>query len=136
MISFWVVFWAGIGFCISYYIAYKKSQKKPLVCVVGFDCNAVVTSRYSTLFGVPNEAIGMLYTGSLILAFFANQGGGLTHVFGYPVIWIVFLISLVALATSVALTYIQAFILKNWCSWCVTAAVMNLFITIALWLAL
>jgi uncharacterized membrane protein len=136
MISFWIVFLAGIGFGISYYISYKKSQKQPLVCLVGMDCNKVVTGEYANLFGIPNEMMGMMYYGSLILAFFAANGGGLGDVFGVPFTSLVFTASVAALFVSLVLTYIQGFVIKHWCSWCLASAGVNVLLVLTEWLTM
>lgn len=130
MISLWIILFAGIGFGISYYISYKKKQGKPLACMVGMDCDAVVNSKYSTFFGIPNEVIGMLYYGFLILAFFIYRGGGLTDFFGISLPLLVFFASIGAMLFSVMLTYIQGIVLKQWCSWCLASAGINVLIVI------
>ena len=53
---------AVCGFFVAKYIYnHKKPNQKPLVCPVGFDCNAVVNGEYSRFIGVPIEIFGMIY---------------------------------------------------------------------------
>lgn len=136
MISFWIVFFACIGFGISYYISYKKSQSQPLICFVGMDCNKVVTGAYANLLGIPNEVMGMMYYGFLVLAFFASNGGGLHQLFGFSFPFIVLIASGIALVVSAILTLIQGYVIKHWCSWCLASAMVNVFLFVTGWMNL
>jgi uncharacterized membrane protein len=110
------------GFLIARHIKAKKQRRELFLCPVGFDCNAVVTSKYSTFLGFHLENIGMLYYGATALVhapmLFAPS-------LSSP------LISLAVLATSAGaflfslyLTGIQLFALKQWCSWCLVSAAL------------
>ncbi|MBP6879973.1 MAG: vitamin K epoxide reductase family protein [Candidatus Pacebacteria bacterium] len=114
-----LIFIGFAGFFLAFNIWSKKQEKKPLVCPMKSDCNTVVHSRFSVFAGIPLEVIGMLYYTFVIF----------THVlflfFGVHSDWLVF-ITLFASATaflfSLYLTSIQAFVLKQWCVWCLTSA--------------
>ena len=50
-----------VGFVVSFYIFYSKKYDKPLHCMIGQDCDAVVKSKYGKTFGIENTVPGMLY---------------------------------------------------------------------------
>jgi len=112
---------AGIGgFCLSAYIRHHKKYDKAMVCPLKADCHKVVHSQYSTLFGVPLEIWGMLYYGIIFISY------GIF--FFYPefytdaVAGAVLLLSVIAFFFSIYLTAIQAFVLREWCTWCLCSA--------------
>lgn len=116
---------ALLGFFSAFYIFYKKRQQDgKLVCIFGSDCTAVVESKYSKIFGVRLESLGMLYY---------------IAVFGFFAVWLfdknmldyfqfVFLITSFGFIFSIYLTYLQAFVLKNWCTYCLVSALSNMVI--------
>lgn len=116
------------GFAVSFNINRKKSNKEKLVCLIGEDCDKVVHSRYATTFGVDNQIFGMIYYFS-IAVFAATLIGGL--------VWPSLIILLFKLATigaalfSIYLISVQAFILKEWCEWCLVSAFLSFFICLA-----
>jgi len=126
--AFIVTLSAG-GLGVSSYIYYTKSQGKQLVCPTGSNCNAVITSQYSKFLGIPLEYGGVAYY-SLILAAY------LCLIF-LPHLLSSFMLLLLSLATTVAflfslyLLFVQAFILRQWCIWCILSAVLSttIFIT-------
>lgn len=112
---------ALIGFIVSWYIFYKKQRHEKLVCFLDQGCNRVVESKYNSLFfGIPNERIGMVYYASVMV--FAIL------VFGGTEIFTGLLLTASALATlsSLVLLFIQAFVLKQWCEYCLTSAVASI----------
>ncbi|MDO8601563.1 MAG: vitamin K epoxide reductase family protein [bacterium] len=114
------IFAAFAGFCISSYIRHKKRSNESLVCHVGSDCGAVVHSDFSKFFGIPVELLGMVYYAwtaighGLLLAFpnFLPEWSAL----------FLLALSLVGFLFSAYLIFIQAFTLKQWCTWCIFSA--------------
>ena len=117
---------AVAGFAIAFYIRRKKTTEQTLVCIIGRDCNAMVTSAWgAALFGIPNEALGMLYYGFLM------AGAGLLY-FGHDLalflplsLWLL-LVSAVAALFSLFLAGVQAFVFKDWCEYCLASTGINL----------
>ncbi len=113
------------GFLLASHIHSKKAQKTKLVCPMRSNCDTVIHSDYSTLFGISVEVLGMIY--------YAFIGGvyGLIFVFGYssPLIFLVLLwCSLGAVVFSIYLVLIQALVLRQWCSWCLMSASITILI--------
>lgn len=132
---FIVISAACAGFFIARHIRQKKQTQAHLVCPIGFDCDAVIHSKYSRVMGIPVEIGGMLYyaliTVSYALFYFVPT-------LLYPAV------SLAVLATSggavlfsLYLTGVQMFALKEWCTWCLaSAALCAVIFAFALWIAL
>lgn len=115
---------AVVGLFDSWYIFYKKQRKEKLVCFVGQDCNEVVNSKYSHVYNVPNEVLGILFYLS-VLGFVGLVALGTTELHGISIPLILHAVAFVALLLSIYLTAIQAFVLKAWCEYCLVASFAN-----------
>lgn len=108
------------GFFLANYIRRKKTHGEELVCPIGTSCTRVVTSEHSKIMGIRIEILGMFYYGLIALLYAA--------IFFYPafatdVITAGILgITVAAFAFSAYLTILQAFIIKEWCTWCIISA--------------
>ncbi len=118
--SILIIIAALVGIGVSLYIEQKKRRHQLLVCPIGYNCNAVVASEYSRFFGIPLERLGLLYYAVIVLGYsFSLVRPSL------PLNSLLFPVTLGALLFSMYLTFIQAFTLKDWCSWCLTSAIMS-----------
>lgn len=116
------------GFGISFYIFKKKRAKKVLACPIGADCDSVVHSDFSKFFGVPLEIIGLFYYGLVIVSYLLFLT---LPDLAYPsVAFAIIAVSATALMFSAYLTFIQAFSLRQWCTWCLGSAVISFFVFI------
>lgn len=115
---------AFAGFCISLNIFDTKRKGKQLVCPTGSDCNAVVTSRYSKFFGISLEYWGMAYFAVMTIAYTALIFA--YDAFTMPVIVAIIIASIAAGFFSIYLLFVQAFLLKKWCIWCILTAFLSL----------
>ena len=114
---------ASAGFVVASYIRQKKRHEQPLVCPMHADCDTVVHSEFSSFFGIPLEYLGMLYYALVALSYLIFL---VWPTLATPLI-IFFLLALSAAAFlfSLYLTFIQAFYLKQWCSWCLISAALS-----------
>lgn len=113
-----------IGLAVSVYILYTKKYNKKLFCPGGKDCDAVVRSKYGKTFGIENTIFGILYYGLiLIYALLLNR-----NVFIQGVYYVVVIASFAALLFSIYLTFVQAFVLKKWCYYCIISSIASLLI--------
>ncbi len=118
------------GFLVARHIyKHKKSEEHPLVCMVGFDCDAVVHSDYSRFFGIPLEFLGMSYYGLVSLFYMSILFiPGILHT---ALVGVMILLSSGAFLFSLYLIAIQMFVLKKGCSWCfVSAGISTMIFTI------
>lgn len=110
---------AFFGLIDALYIVKHTKKDEPLICPIGFECNDVVNSKYSTFFGVKNDLLGVFFYIGIVSYGIALSL--LPEVFSG-------LINLVKLGTagaatfSIYLTCIQAFKLKNFCLYCLFSA--------------
>ena len=116
-----------LGLTISAYVWRSQQFHKPIACWTK-DCDRVIRSPYSRLLGVHNSAIGLWL---FFLIFFMI----LLHNLGWepwPKLTSSTLIALSFIGTLVSLylTYIQFFVLKGLCNWCLTSALLILAIFI------
>lgn len=127
MINIWhlsIAYAAFVGFLIAVTIWAKKRKKQPIVCPLHFNCDAVVRSDFSTFFHVPLEYLGISYYVFTCITY-------VVFIFFPPLAEYRFLlvtaISLTVLAFffSLYLTFIQLFLLKQWCSWCLMSGFLS-----------
>ena len=116
-----IIFLGFGGFLIAMYIRHhKKNVQEALICPLKANCDTVIHSDYSKFVGIPVETLGMTYYA------FITIGYGLVIIF--PLIYVPLVASGLLTATvfafmfSIYLTLIQAFALKNWCTWCLISA--------------
>ena len=109
----------------------------PLVCPFNQTCDLVLASRYGRMLGARNEVIGAaFYVLMLALLVLAWRGSSLpVTIFGLSdPLRTAFFISIPAFVASLALTAIQHFVLKNYCSYCLLANLLNALLFFGLFL--
>ncbi|MBI4452105.1 vitamin K epoxide reductase family protein [Candidatus Woesearchaeota archaeon] len=116
-----------IGFAVSFYIFYSKKYNKPLYCPIGENCDDVVRSKYGKTFGVENTIPGMGYyvlVSAYATGMLSNQNVFKGVVFYYLIVGMTF----GAVMFSAYLTYVQKFILKKWCYYCIVSSIASILI--------
>ncbi len=123
-----VILLAIAGFIISYHIYSNKHEK--IICFIGHDCDNVVNSKYNKTLGIPNEISGIIYYAFIALIYLTS--------FAYPVfqiqysILIISIITIIAVILSGYLTFIQLFLLKEFCTLCLTSSAISALIFIVI----
>jgi len=125
--SFWIPILALIGLADASYLLYKKLKKEKLVCFFWDDCDKVTKSKYGYFLGVPNEVSGIGFY-LFVLVLFVLSLLGSTISLGLPLITLLLFAAIPASLASLYLLFVQAFILKEWCEWCILSAVVNFLI--------
>ena len=115
---------AVAGALISAYLTWSYVQGIAPVCVGGSSgCETVQTSRYADILGIPVASLGLLaYAGLLGSALIRDKRAALLGL----------LIALVGTLFSAYLTYLEIFVIRAFCQWCVASAalmVASLFLT-------
>jgi len=121
---------ALLGFAIALYIFYKKSRQEKLVCIIGKDCNKVIESEYSKLWGIRLEFLGMIYYG-LVALYYGVDGALLQNAFSL-VDTVVAGASILAFLLSLYLTVIQFVVLRDLCEWCLASGILSTVIFLAI----
>lgn len=120
LVDFVVILVALAGFSVATFIHHKKQTKKPLVCPLRSNCDTVIHSDYSHVLGIPIELLGMGYYAFIASyhLWFIISPSSITQL----AVLVLLLVSTIAFLFSIYLTAIQAFVLKEWCMWCLTSA--------------
>ncbi|MBI4145438.1 vitamin K epoxide reductase family protein [Candidatus Woesearchaeota archaeon] len=120
----WTIPLAIAGIAISAFIWYKKASHQRLVCPLGEDCNKVVNGAYSTVFGVPNEGLGIAYYAFILLAALLASAGT-TSVAGIALSTLVLIASGAAAVFGIFLFGIQAFVIRSFCAYCIASSAIS-----------
>lgn len=119
-----ITIFSFVGLLDTLYLIIRKLQGKDVHCIFFPKewCLKVTNSKQSKTFGISNSYLGFgMYIGILLLILLATQGI-ISILLPLGLIWFGFLFSLYFL-------YIQAFVLKAFCTWCVISAINFLVMT-------
>lgn len=107
---------AVAGILSSAYLTWSHLRVTAPVCVGGGSgCETVQTSRYSEILGVPVAALGLLaYAGLLLSVAIRGEKAALFGLF----------VALIGTLYSAYLTYLELFVIRAICQWCVANAVL------------
>lgn len=110
---------AAIGISETMYLIRKRTIQEKPVCVIGERCHLVLESKYSKIFGIPNDVLGLMFyiVMSLITAFLVIEIE--------PIIWwnrLAKVLILSGVLLSFYFIYLQWRIIKIWCFWCLMSA--------------
>jgi len=122
MTTIWILPLAIIGLIISGYLLYKRTQKEPVACLMGEDCNKVVRSEYSRMFGVPNALLGVIYyiilAALILLALYTN--------ITWPFSSVIIGLTGIGVLFYLVMIYIQLYKIKEWCGYCLISAIITI----------
>lgn len=110
---------SAIGINATVYLIRKRVASEKPVCLIGKGCVKVLGSKYSRVFFIPNDVLGLLsYIAIALISALLVIG-----VEPAP-LWDLALKILVATASlvSVFLTYLQWRVIGAWCFWCLVSA--------------
>lgn len=112
-----------IGLGVALYLAYVETQEVAAICGPVGDCNAVQQSPYARLFGV--LPVGVLGAAGYIAILASWFWGRLRKDWlAQKAPLAVFVMTLFGLIFSIYLTYLEPFVIKAVCAWCLTSAVI------------
>lgn len=122
---------AVAGMVVAAYLTYVETQAAAAVCGPVGDCNAVQSSAYARLFGVPVGVIGLAGYVAILGAWLWGRSGSVAAralLAGMAAVGVLF---------SIYLTYLELFVIEAVCLWCLSSAVIMtlLLLTAAAWLA-
>lgn len=114
---------ALVGLGVAVYLAYVETRAVEAFCGPVGDCNAVQASPYAKLFGVlPVGLLGVLGYVGILAAWWASrcQWGRLSAYAPAVLLGM----ALFGVAFSVYLTYLEIFVIRAVCIWCLSSAVI------------
>jgi len=113
---------AAAGAIIAAYLALQNLQGETGVCVGAHGCAKVQNSAYGKIFGMPVSVPGL---GTYLLLLLGSIAWlvdfrGLRHIVTVGA----FNLALFALLFSAYLTYLEAFVIDAWCTYCIISATL------------
>ena len=117
---------SALGIILSLYLTYIHfTESRAAFCAAGTDCDAVRQSGFSTIMGIPVAAIGVAGY-SVILVVFLMSIKNRTK-------WLLlYILALAGFIFSVYLTYLELFVIKAICMYCIFSAVLMTIIFVTL----
>lgn len=109
-----------LGLVVALYLVWIKINPTNPFCMGIGDCEAVNTSPYSTIRGVPVALFGALTYAALIILFLTETRSALFHDWA-PLVE--FGLALVGTLYSAYLTYLEVAVIHKICPYCVTSAI-------------
>lgn len=106
-----------IGIFDASYLTAKHYLDQSVYCPVGKNCETVLNSAYSTIYGIPIALFGALFYLAVLfiaLAFLYTEKRIFLKTF--------FVITIPALLASLYLVYLQLFVIKAICAYCMVSA--------------
>ena len=120
---------ALVGLADAIYLTVEHLAGRSVRCTIVHGCSEVLSSPYATVRGVPLALIGAVaYFTVFSLATLAAFGYKFTEKVLTVVVALMFL-------TSLWLVYLQAFVIKAFCQFCLLSALVTLVLTILVVLA-
>lgn len=126
LIKIVIIIFGFAGFILANFIHNKKKLKKPLICPLRFKCANVIESDFSRILGINIEVLGMIYYATLVIGHIIS----LIFIVSITFNLVLFALSLGAVLFSIYLLSLQAFVIKEWCMWCVFSACISTIIFI------
>ena len=110
---------SAIGISETVYLIRKRMLSEKPICPIGEGCVTVLTSKYSKVFIIPNDVLGLLsyIVISLISAFLVID---IQPMFLWD--FIIKVLVAVAALISIFFTYLQWRVIRAWCFWCLMSA--------------
>ena len=111
---------AGIG--VSLYMSYVETQHASAVCGPVGDCNAVQSSPYARLLGIPIGVLGVLGYVAILVVWWWQR---LRHdrLAGHAPM-VMFTLTFVGTLFSIYLTFLEPFVIGAVCMWCISQAII------------
>lgn len=111
-----------IGIGVAAYLSYVETQSVEAICGPVGDCNTVQQSRYAKLFGIlPIGVLGLLGYIVLLASWLARR---FIPKLEKPAAIGFFGMAFFAVIFSLYLTYLEPFVIRAVCIWCLTSAVI------------
>ena len=117
---------AAAGVAVAGYLTYVHYRPAALICTGGGGCEAVQESSYAEIGGIPVALLGLLaYIAVLgLVAWDTDLAGTLAAT-----------VALSAVGFAAYLVVVQAFVIEEWCVWCLVndLVVVPLLVVLTVW---
>ncbi|MCL5784199.1 MAG: vitamin K epoxide reductase family protein [Patescibacteria group bacterium] len=116
-----------LGLFVSSFLLYEYTITGPIVCPIGGGCDTVRSSVYSHILGIPVPILGIaFYLGMAVLSVVHSQKSVQKIIKKLQLLGAV-----AAVAFGVYLTFLEAFVIKAFCFWCVLSFIISVIILLA-----
>lgn len=112
---------SSIGFLISAYLLWTYLTGAPIACSVG-GCELVRESPYSYIWGIPQPLLGVVFYFTIMVLAGFNDWIRKTSIIKIDSLFV--LITASGFSYSIYLTYLEAFVIRAYCVWCVASTVL------------
>lgn len=117
-----------LGIIVAGYLTITYSSNEPIACISGEGCLTAQLSAYSSFLGIQTPIYGLVYYVALgIMAALWSDDNRKTLQLPLAIL------TSIGLAVSIFLSFIEAFVLRAWCSWCVVSALLTVIAFIMFW---
>jgi uncharacterized membrane protein len=125
---------SALGILVSGYLSVDRFIGGSLACSRWAQCDVVNTSVYAKIYGVPVSFIGLAgYLVLLGLALTSLQAWGPAR---RRLLAVSLVLALGGVGFSAYLTYLELYVIKAFCSWCVSSATLISLLAIVGWINL
>jgi len=119
---------ALIGFADASYLTIEHYRNAIPPCTIG-SCETVLTSAYSTVFGVPVALAGAIYYLIVLIAAFAYLEGKKGH-HHEKALRFALILTIIAGLASITFISLMAFVLHTWCIYCLVSDTTSIILAI------
>jgi len=110
---------ALVGLADALYLTIEHVTGQSVRCTILSGCSAVLSSPYAVVAGIPLAAVGAA-------AYFSVFSLAVLTLFGYPKVSGLLLALVIAMfAVSLWLVYLQAFVIREFCQYCLLSALIT-----------
>lgn len=113
----------GLGIASFLFYEYNLASG-PIICPTGSGCDIVRASPYSTFFGISIPFLGIVFYLTMAIFSVAHSHKVSTKLLAK----LKLLFVLAAVGFGIYLTYLEAFVIKAFCFWCVSSFIISLLI--------
>ncbi len=118
---------SAIGISETVYLIRKRKAEEVPVCFIGSGCHEVLTSKYNKILGIHNDVLGLIFY--IFVCFMSALI--LIDIFPLEILKAIDMLAIVTGAImSIYFTSLQAFVIKQWCFWCLMSALTVFTMTI------
>ncbi|NCP85879.1 vitamin K epoxide reductase family protein [bacterium] len=114
------IFAALAGIAISIYMTIFKLTDNAAMCLGNGGCSVVNASKYSEIYGIPLGIIGLIGYAAIALVLWFEQKHPLLHKYGNM---LAMGMSVTGVLYSAYLTYLEIYVIKALCPFCVASAI-------------
>jgi uncharacterized membrane protein len=120
---------ALVGLADALYLTIEHVTGQSVRCTILSGCSAVLSSPYAVVAGIPLAAVGAA-------AYFSAFSLAILTLFGYRVAGKLLLVLVIAMfAVSLWLIYLQAFVIREFCQYCLFSALITTTLLVVVFIA-